>query len=93
MAGFGNPTYWLQVVYRTDSPDKWVPLRTSRAKARNRAALAVQDPAVDFALILDGALKKGGIAGAGQILDEFQAYEVPGAKRYRLALDSKGRLK
>lgn len=89
MKGFGQPKYWLQIAYRDDLPehlqgaDKWIPLRSgSRRKARDRAAISVQDPFVDYVLILDGSVQRGAVAELDQILDEFQAYDVPGARRY-----------
>lgn len=92
MRGFGKPRYWLEIV-GTDGNSTWHPVNTSREKARNRAALATQDPATDYVLILDGSVPRNGVPERGQILDEFQAYDVPGGRLYRLTADSKGKVK
>ena len=81
MAGFGNPRYWLQVVY-SEREDDWRPVTRSRKAARNQAAMALQEAGVDYVLVLDGKLAKGAVAEAVDILDEFQAYPVPGSKAF-----------
>lgn len=83
--GFGAPQYWLQICYRDAQDDVWKPVYSDRARARESAAREVQDVAVDFVLILSGDVREGSIAKRSQILDEFQAYAVPGAKVYRLS--------
>ena len=68
--GFGQ-TYWVQVIYQDDTPNHWVPINGGRTTARDSAALWMQQPHVDFVLVLDGAVPKGGIPKRGQVLDEF----------------------
>jgi hypothetical protein len=91
MKGFGQPHYWLQIVYKADDvPDDWRALSSgSLRKARDRAALTVQNPAVDYVLILRGDVQRGAVVEHDQIIDEFQAYDVPGAKRYQLSSKAK----
>ena len=85
MKGFGQPKYWLQVVYTNETPDKWVPLTSgSHTKARDLAALSLRNPNVDYTLILNGRVKKGAVVEQCDILDEFQSYDVPGARQYQL---------
>ena len=86
MAGFGQ-SYWVQVVYTDDRDDYWVPVNGGRTTARDAAALWMQQSGVDYVLVLDGKVPRGGIPKRGQVLDEFNRPDDPRAeecKVYRL---------
>lgn len=68
--GFGQ-RYWVQVIHTDDTPDEWQPINGGRTTARDAAALAMQRPAVDFALVLCGRVPRGGCPKREQVLDEF----------------------
>ena len=84
--GFGQ-SYWVQVVYTDDRDDYWVPVNGGRTTARDAAALWMQQSGVDYVLVLDGKVPRGGIPKRGQVLDEFNRPDDPRAeecKVYRL---------
>ena len=86
MAGFGQ-SYWVQVVYTDDRDDYWVPVNGGRTTARDAAALWMGQSGVDYVLVLDGKVPRGGIPNRGQVLDEFNRPDDPRAeecKVYRL---------
>lgn len=72
--GFGQ-RYWVQVVYQDDRPDHWEPVNGGRSLARDAAALWLAQLDVDFVLVLDGRVPKGGTPSKRQMLDEFNRIE------------------
>lgn len=83
MPGFGPPKFWIQIVH-TDAPDKWERCNGTQAQAYKAAAEATQDPAVDFVLVLEGAVREGTVPRKAQILADFQTAARPGTKLYKL---------
>ena len=84
--GFGQ-TYWVQVIYTDDRDDHWVPVNGGRTTARDAAALWLGQDGVDFVLVLDGRVPRGGVPKANQVLDEFNRVDDARAedcKVYRL---------
>jgi hypothetical protein len=53
------------------SQDYWVQVRGDRTLARDAAAMWLGQPGVDFVLVLDGKVRRGGIPSKRQLLDEF----------------------
>jgi hypothetical protein len=95
MPGFGQ-RYWVQVVYM-DGTEQWVPVNGGRSTARDSAALWMQQPEADFALVLDGRVPRGGVPKRQQILDEFNRPDddrAEGCKVYQAATKAaRGRLR
>ena len=74
--GFGPPDYWVQL----GEEGEWVPVRGNLRNARETAAIALADPALDFCLILRGTVPQGAIPQVSDIVEDVQREPVPGAQ-------------
>jgi hypothetical protein len=70
--GFGQPKFWVQVVYET-SEEVWQPAYGTRKETFDLCAQAlIEDREIDFICVLPGHIRKGSCVKTSEIIADFQ---------------------
>jgi len=71
--GFGQPNFWLQLMWSDefDDHEKWLPIYGNRAEASRVADVLMTTRNLDRILLLDGKVRKGGVPTSKQMLADW----------------------